>query len=54
MASGIKRSANRPKVSKHLKSQQKKKFRNEDPESMAKYKEKLAKRAARKMKKRRK
>lgn len=53
MASGIKGSCNRPKVSKRLKASTKKKFRDASEESLQKYKEKLAKRAARKMKKRR-
>lgn len=53
MASGIKGSCNRPKMNKNLKSSQRKKFRNESDEAFAKYREKLAKRAARKMKKRR-
>lgn len=52
MASGIKSSCNRPKTAKHLRTTTKKKFRNESPEAYASYKEKINKRAARKMKKR--
>ncbi len=50
--SGIKSSANRPKLAKHLRTKTEKKFRNEDPEKMLAYKAKLAARAARKKKKR--
>lgn len=50
--SGIRKSCNRPKIAKHLRSATVKRFRNEDPEKQAKYKEKLAARAARKRKKR--
>ncbi len=53
MASGIKGSCNRPKQSKRLASATHKKFRNESPVALAKYREKMAKRAARKLKKRR-
>lgn len=52
MASGIKGSANRPKLGKNLRSTQKKRFRNENTESLKKYREKLMKRADRKVKKR--
>jgi hypothetical protein len=51
MSSGIKRSANRPKTAKHLRSQRKKKFKNENPDAMAAYREKMAKRTARRLKK---
>ncbi len=48
MASGIKRSANRPKTAKHLRSSTKKKFRNDNPEARAKYATKMAGRIKRK------
>lgn len=51
MSSGIHRSANRPKLPKHLRSGQKKRFRNDNPEARAKYASKMAARAARKTKK---
>lgn len=53
MASGIKRSANRPKQAKHLRASRGKKFRNEDPAKLAEYKAKMAARASRKDKRRR-
>jgi hypothetical protein len=52
MASGIHASANRPKTAKNLRSSSEKKFRNDDDEARAKYRTKMASRAARKMKKR--
>ncbi len=52
MASGIKSAANRPKSAKHLKTSQRKKFRNESEEAKAQYRKKLSDRAARKSKKR--
>lgn len=52
MASGIKSSCNRPKTAKHLRSTRKKKFRNENPDAIKAYNEKINKRAARKLKKR--
>ena len=51
MASGIKSSCNRPKLPKHLRSSNKKRFRNDNPEARAKYAAKLAMRASRKLKK---
>lgn len=54
MSSGIKGACNRPKTAKHLRSSTKKKFRNESPENQAKYAAKMAARATRKLKKRRK
>ena len=54
MASGIRRSANRPKTAKNLRRASSKKFRNETPENAAKYAAKLAARRARKLKKNRK
>jgi hypothetical protein len=50
MGSGIKRSANRPKSGKNLKTHSEKKFRNESPESKAKYATKINSRRLRKMK----
>lgn len=47
MASGIKRSANRPKTAKHLRKASEKKFRNDNPEARAKYAAKLAARLKR-------
>ncbi len=51
MASGIKRSANRPKVAKNLRTKSEKKFRNDNDEARAKYKTKMSARAARRLKK---
>ena len=53
MASGIKSACNRPKSAKNLRSTGSKKFRNDNDEARAKYKTKLAARAARKLKKNR-
>lgn len=52
MASGIKSGCNRPKAGKNIKRSSEKKFRNNDDEAQAKYNQKMAARAARKMKKR--
>ncbi len=49
--SGIKSSCNRPKTAKHLRSTRKKKFRNENPDALKAYNEKLNRRAERKRKK---
>lgn len=54
MASGIKSAANRPKSAKHLRRGSSKKFRNDNDEARAKYAQKMAARAARKLKKNRK
>jgi hypothetical protein len=54
MASGIKKSANRPKLPKHLRAKTEKKFKNDNPEARTKYATKMAARAARRMKKGRK
>lgn len=54
MASGIRSSCNRPKLPKHLRSATRKRFRNDNPEALAKYNSKMAARASRKLKKRRK
>lgn len=51
MASGIKKGANRPKQPKHLRTARVKKFRNEDPEKLKAYQQKLSKRRDRKIKK---
>lgn len=51
MASGIKRSANRPKIARNLRTKNEKKFRNDNPEARGKYAQKIAARAARKLKK---
>lgn len=51
MASGIKGSCNRPKIAKNLRSKTTKKFRNDNDEARAKYKGKMAARAARRLKK---
>lgn len=49
---GIRKSANRPKPSKHMKgSSTRKKFKNDDPEALKNYQSKLASRAQRKLKK---
>lgn len=52
MASGIKGSCNRPKQPKHLRRGTEKKFRSDNEEARAKYRAKMAMRAARKMKRR--
>lgn len=52
MASGIKRSANRPKLKKSLRTA--KKYAPSDPEGLKKYHEKLLRRASRKQKRRQK
>ena len=54
MASGIKGSANRPKTAKNLRRASSKKFRNNSDEAKIKYAQKIASRAARKLKKNRK
>lgn len=51
MASGIKGTCNRPKLPKNLRSKSEKKFRNDNDEARAKYKAKMAARAARRLKK---
>lgn len=51
MASGIKGACNRPKAAKNLRSKSEKKFRNDNPEARGKYAQKMAARAARKLKK---
>lgn len=48
---GIRDSGMRPRTSKHLRTGTKKKFRNESPESRAKYATKINARRARKLKK---
>lgn len=53
MASGIKKGCNRPKLAKNLRSQKTKNFKANDPEAQKRYTEKLARRAARKLKKKR-
>lgn len=54
MASGIKGACNRPKAGKNIRRGSSKKFRNNSDEAKAKYAQKLAARAARKLKKNRK
>jgi hypothetical protein len=51
MASGIKGSGNRAKTATQLRSKGEKKFRTLSPDGLKKYQEKLARRAARKLKK---
>jgi hypothetical protein len=51
MASGIKGSCNRPKTAKNLRKATTKKFRNDNDEARGKYAQKMAGRAARKLKK---
>jgi hypothetical protein len=51
MSSGIKRSANRPKSAKHLRSATVKKFDGDDPEARKKYAAKMAARSIRKSRK---
>ncbi len=50
-SSGIKSSANRPKLAKNLRTKSEKKFRNDNPEARGKYATKMAARAARRLKK---
>lgn len=50
---GPKQGGQRAKMSKHLRAGSQKKFRNDNDEARAKYKSKMAARAARKMKKKR-
>jgi hypothetical protein len=54
MASGIKGACNRPKAGKNIKRASQKKFRNNSDEAKAKYAQKMASRASRKLKKNRK
>lgn len=51
MASGIKGSCNRPKLPRNLRKATTKKFRNDNDEARGKYAQKMAARAARKLKK---
>jgi hypothetical protein len=46
---GIKHSANRPKMAKHLRTTSTKRFRNDDPEAKGRYQAKMAARAQRKL-----
>ena len=52
MSSGIKSGCNRPKAGKNIKRASEKKFRSNSEEAKAKYNQKMAARASRKMKKR--
>ena len=54
MSSGIKGACNRPKTAKNLRRASTKKFRSNDEETRTKYAQKMAARAARKLKKNRK